>query len=138
MNDYLKSNKAFQLAMETLKSESRYNVGMIEAKEEGIKQGREEGLEEGIQKNQREVVLKMYKKGKYIIRENKKLAEKVYRMVLEGDTQYIQRPGQFINIELDGFYLRRPISVCDYDDKTITIIYKILGKGTEKMSTFQK
>ena len=79
----------------------------------------------------------MYKKGKYIIRENKKLAEKVYRMVLEGDTQYIQRPGQFINIELDGFYLRRPISVCDYDDKTITIIYKILGEGTEKMSTFQ-
>ena len=79
----------------------------------------------------------MYKKGKYIRRENKKLAEKVYRMVLEGDTQYIQRPGQFINIELDGFYLRRPISVCDYDDKTITIIYKILGEGTEKMSTFQ-
>ena len=63
MNDYLKSNKAFQLAMETLKSESRYNVGMIEAKEEGIKQGREEGLEEGVQKNQKEVVLKMYKKG---------------------------------------------------------------------------
>lgn len=80
----------------------------------------------------------MYKKGKYIIKENKKLAEKVYKMVLEGDTQYIQRPGQFINIELDGFYLRRPISVCDYNDKTITIIYKILGEGTEKMSTLQE
>ena len=55
MNDYLKSNKAFQLAMETLKSESRYNVGMIEAKEEGI--------EEGIQKNQKEVALNLYQMG---------------------------------------------------------------------------
>ena len=79
MNDYLKSNKAFQLAMETLKSESRYNVGMIEAKEEGIKQGREEGLEEGlqkgieqgreeglekgVQKNQKEVALNLYQMG---------------------------------------------------------------------------
>ena len=80
----------------------------------------------------------MYKRDKYIIKENKKLAEKVYRMVLEGDTSYIIRPGQFINIELDGFYLRRPISVCDYDEKTITIIYKILGDGTEKMSTLKE
>ena len=63
MNDYLKSNKAFQLAMETLKSESRYNVGMIEAKEEGIKQGREEGLEKGVQKNQKEVALNLYQMG---------------------------------------------------------------------------
>ena len=71
MNDYLKSNKAFQLAMETLKSESRYNVGMIEAKEEGIKQGREEGLEEGLQKGlesgklekEKEVALNLYQMG---------------------------------------------------------------------------
>ena len=59
-------------------------------------------------------------------------------MVLEGDTTYIVRPGQFINIELDGCYLRRPISVCDYDDKTITIIYKVVGNGTEKMATFEE
>ena len=50
MNDYLKSNKAFQLAMETLKSESRYNVGMIEAKEEGFEEGYQKGFEEGYKK----------------------------------------------------------------------------------------
>lgn len=55
-------------------------------------------------------------------------------MVLEGDTQYITAPGQFINIQLDGRFLRRPISVCDYDDTTVTIIYKVVGEGTEMMS----
>ena len=55
-------------------------------------------------------------------------------MVLEGDTQYITAPGQFINILVEGFYLRRPISICDWDDKTITIIYKVVGKGTEAMA----
>ena len=54
-------------------------------------------------------------------------------MVLEGDTQYITRSGQFINIELEGKFLRRPISVSDYDAKTITIIYKVVGRGTEQM-----
>jgi dihydroorotate dehydrogenase electron transfer subunit len=55
-------------------------------------------------------------------------------MVLEGDTQYITRSGQFINIELEGKYLRRPISVSDYDEQTITIIYKVVGSGTDQMS----
>lgn len=54
-------------------------------------------------------------------------------MVLEGDTQYITRSGQFINIELEGKFLRRPISVADYDATTITIIYKVVGRGTEQM-----
>ena len=54
-------------------------------------------------------------------------------MVLEGDTQYITRSGQFINIELTGKFLRRPISVADYDERTITIIYKVVGSGTEQM-----
>lgn len=58
-------------------------------------------------------------------------------MVLEGDTQWITRPGQFVNIELEGLYLRRPISICDWDDKSITIIYKVVGKGTELMSQMQ-
>lgn len=79
----------------------------------------------------------MYKRDKYKVIENKKIAEKIHKMVLEGDTSYITKPGQFINIELDGFYLRRPISVCDYDEKTITIIYKVLGEGTEKMSMME-
>ena len=80
----------------------------------------------------------MYKKGKYIIEENIKIAKDVYKMVLSGDTKYITAPGQFINIEIEGLYLRRPISVCDYDDKIVTIIYKVVGKGTEKMSNYRK
>lgn len=64
---------------------------------------------------------------------NKKIAKDVYEMVLSGDTQGIA-PGQFVNIKLDGLYLRRPISVCDYDEKTLTLVYKVVGKGTEQMS----
>lgn len=76
----------------------------------------------------------MYKKGIYEIKANEPLTADVHRMILEGDTQWIDRPGQFVNIELDGFYLRRPISICDYDDRTITLIYKVVGSGTEVMS----
>ncbi len=65
---------------------------------------------------------------------NECIAKDVYKMVLFGDTSDITNPGQFINIKLDGFYLRRPISICDYDDKTITIIYKVVGAGTEVMA----
>ena len=75
----------------------------------------------------------MYKKGIYTILSNEPLTPAVYRMVLEGDTQYITRSGRFINIELTGKYLRRPISVADYNDKTVTIIYKVVGSGTEQM-----
>lgn len=67
---------------------------------------------------------------------NEKIANDVYRMVLSGDTGDITRPGQFINIRLDGLYLRRPISVCDWDEKSVTIIYKVVGRGTDKMSHF--
>lgn len=76
----------------------------------------------------------MYKKGIYEIAANEPLVAGVYRMVLSGDTQWITRPGQFVNIELDGFYLRRPISICDYDGGSITIIYKVVGCGTDAMS----
>ena len=76
----------------------------------------------------------MYKKGIYKIVENKPLTSDVWRMVLEGETRWIVRPGQFVNIELDGLYLRRPISICDWSDNTITIIYKVVGRGTEQMS----
>lgn len=72
--------------------------------------------------------------GFYEIKSNVKLTESIYEMVLEGDTSSITAPGQFINIKLDGFYLRRPISICDYSDNTITIIYKVVGEGTEVMS----
>ncbi len=73
--------------------------------------------------------------GIYKILENVKIAPSVYKMVLEGDTSALTRPGQFVNIKLDGLYLRRPISVCDSDDTTITLIYKVVGTGTDKMST---
>lgn len=72
--------------------------------------------------------------GFYEIKSNIKLTESIYEMVLIGDTSSITAPGQFINIKLDGFYLRRPISICDYSDDSITIIYKVVGDGTEAMS----
>lgn len=72
--------------------------------------------------------------GFYEIKSNKKLTDSIYEMILVGDTSSITASGQFINIKLDGFYLRRPISICDYDEHTITIIYKVVGEGTEAMS----
>ena len=79
----------------------------------------------------------MYKKGIYEIRSNEPLTESVWRMVLVGDTQYLTAPGQFVNIAVEGCYLRRPISVCDYDNESITLIYKVVGQGTEIMSHMQ-
>ncbi|MBQ9147951.1 MAG: dihydroorotate dehydrogenase electron transfer subunit [Oscillospiraceae bacterium] len=70
----------------------------------------------------------------FTIIEHTALTKDVYRMVLAGDTSAITASGQFVNILLDGFYLRRPISVCDWDDKTLTIVYKVVGHGTEAMS----
>ena len=78
------------------------------------------------------------KQGFYTVTENKPLTATVYEMKLAGDVAGV-RCGQFINILLDGLYLRRPISVCDVTDtneeKSITILYKVVGKGTEKMAT---
>ena len=76
----------------------------------------------------------MYKKAIYTLRSNERLTPAVWRMTLEGDTQWITAPGQFVNVELDGCYLRRPISVCDWDERTITLIYKVVGEGTALMA----
>jgi dihydroorotate dehydrogenase electron transfer subunit len=65
---------------------------------------------------------------------NTALTDSVYKMVLSGDTSHITAAGQFVNIQLEGMFLRRPISVCDYDEKSLTIVYKVVGKGTEKMA----
>ena len=70
----------------------------------------------------------------FTILENTSLTRDVYRMVLEGDTSAITAPGQFVNIQLSGNFLRRPISVCDWNDTTLTIVYKVVGKGTEQMA----
>ena len=72
------------------------------------------------------------------VERNGKIAANVFEMVLSGDTSAITAPGQFINIKLDGFFLRRPISVCDYDGNSVTIIYKTVGAGTEAMSQMKK
>lgn len=64
---------------------------------------------------------------------NTPIANDVLKMVLEGDTSDITASGQFVNIKIDGLFLRRPISVCDVDDKRLTLIYKVVGKGTEVM-----
>ena len=79
----------------------------------------------------------MYKKGIYEILRNEPLTDAVWRMVLGGDTEWITRPGQFVNIALEGHYLRRPISVCDWDGRTLTLIYKVVGDGTAQMSRMQ-
>ena len=74
------------------------------------------------------------KQGIYNIEKNMKIAENIYKMTLSGDTSALKRPGQFINIKIDGYFLRRPISVCDYNENTIDIIYKVVGGGTKSMS----
>lgn len=74
----------------------------------------------------------------FIIGENKKIADDTMLMTLLGETSDITNPGQFINIKLEGKFLRRPISICDYDKESITIIYKIVGSGTEQLSLMKK
>lgn len=69
---------------------------------------------------------------------NEQIAPAVYKIVLKGDTSPITACGQFVNIQLNGFYLRRPISICDFDTETLTLIYKVVGGGTEALSRMQK
>lgn len=69
----------------------------------------------------------------FTVKNNEKIAKNVYKMSLLGNTDGI-KAGQFVNIKLDGFYLRRPISVCDCEDGLLTIIYKVVGGGTQAMA----
>lgn len=66
--------------------------------------------------------------------ENTALTKSVYRLVLAGDTSAVTAPGQFVNIKLEGLYLRRPLSVCDCEGEKLTLLYKVVGKGTEQLS----
>ena len=77
------------------------------------------------------------KQGFFDIIENIALTDSVYKMTLKGDTSAITAPGQFVNILLDGLYLRRPISVCDVQQDVLTIIYKVVGKGTKQMAAMK-
>ena len=74
------------------------------------------------------------KQGIFEITENRPLTDSVYKMRLVGDVSNITACGQFINIKLDGLFLRRPISVCDKDDASVTVIYKVVGRGTEQLA----
>ncbi len=65
---------------------------------------------------------------------NTKIAADIYKMELEGDISDISRPGQFVNIKIEGLFLRRPISVCDAQNGVLTLIYKVVGQGTEIMA----
>lgn len=65
---------------------------------------------------------------------NEALTSNVYRMTLEGDTSAITAPGQFVNIRLAGKFLRRPISVCDWEEGKLTLVYKVVGHGTAQMA----
>ena len=72
------------------------------------------------------------------IKQNARIADNTYKMVLSGDTSDIIRPGTFVNIKLEGKYLRRPISVCDAVEGELTIIYKTVGAGTEQMAAMDE
>ena len=74
----------------------------------------------------------------FTILENTALTETVYRMRLQGDTDAITAPGQFVNIALEGLYLRRPISVCDWGEGELTLLYKTVGRGTRRMAAMRE
>ncbi len=74
----------------------------------------------------------------FTIIDNQKIAKDVYKMTLRGDTLAIKNAGEFVNLKIDGFYLRRPISVCDVEGDVLTLIYKVVGGGTEAMSAMEK
>ncbi len=76
--------------------------------------------------------------GLYKIIENKPLTDTVYQMILTGENTERILPGQFVNVKIDSLFLRRPISVCDADETTVTIIYKVVGKGTEALSSMKE
>ena len=75
--------------------------------------------------------------GFFEILTNTPLTDSVYKMTLSGDTSRITAPGQFVNLKLEGKFLRRPISVCDYEAGLLTIVYKVVGKGTAQMSAMK-
>lgn len=72
------------------------------------------------------------------IAKNIQVGKDIFLMTLVGDTKAIKNPGEFINITVPNYYLRRPISVCKFSDKHVDILYKVLGRGTKDMSSFEE
>ena len=75
--------------------------------------------------------------GIYTIKNIRQLTYDTYEMILTGDTSWIKTPGQFVNIKIDGLFLRRPLSVCDIDEENMTLVFKVAGQGTKIMSTMK-
>ena len=74
----------------------------------------------------------------FSVQSNESIARDVYRILLTPDSSLlIPVPGQFVNLAIDGFYLRRPISVCDWDGQALTLIYKVVGEGTKKLAQYR-
>ncbi len=80
----------------------------------------------------------MKSRQKVQIIEHEKLNSTVYKLVLKGETSWIENPGQFVNVQVEGCYLRRPLSICDWCEDSFTILYKVIGDGTKKLSTIKK
>lgn len=78
------------------------------------------------------------KQGKYELIDSYEIKKGIFKLSVIGDASAITTPGQFINIKIDDLYLRRPISVCDLYEDVITIIFRVVGKGTEKLSRYGK
>ena len=74
----------------------------------------------------------------YLILENEPIAKDTYRMVFAGDASAFTAPGQFLNLSVSGLYLRRPFSVCEWEENRVTIVYKVVGAGTQKMASFRR
>ena len=77
------------------------------------------------------------KQGIFVIEKQEQIARDTWKLALLGDTSALTAPGQFVNIKLSGLFLRRPISVCDYDSRSMILIYKVVGEGTGQMSRMQ-
>ena len=73
----------------------------------------------------------------FTVAAQRRLTDNVYELKLTGDTSHVTRPGQFVNLKLEGLYLRRPISVCNLEGETLTLIYKVVGRGTEQLSRME-
>ena len=76
----------------------------------------------------------MMKEVRLEIRENTALRPDVFRLRLAGDCEAVTAPGQFVSVSVDGLFLRRPFSVCDREGDTLTLVYRVRGRGTEALS----
>lgn len=74
----------------------------------------------------------------YLVEKNERIARDTYRIVFSGDSSAFMAPGQFLNLRVKGLYLRRPFSVCEWEEGSISIVYKVVGAGTEMMAAFKR